>query len=465
MARGESSSALRTELEKAIIGRWEAEKTFERSVDQRATLSAALIDSLLTQTVGSFAEADSGYAAAQLNLAILYELYLKRPADALACRPGARGQTRGESMNKLYPSAHEALKDVVRDGMTLGIGSRGFGPAKTGTGRGARRRAGGARLAAAPAPPVPEGLERRLQVAAKIVRSSRPSAATRHWADDVADDIDAARADGLTAALRALGRPPLVIDLEDVGGAHVVPIGDFHRDHVQPRHPLSGIVVQLEFDLLGRGSGLNRDGGGVRQVRIVDEHPQRPGVEVMAGQGHHIAQSRAELLVRQRELQQRGERRRHVRLGGHAGVFLAAREHGQRERGRLAGARLGHADDIASAQQGRDGGALDRRDDELTEAVLVGDVELSDLTLQIDAHFVWTTPIDVSVEEAMRMALIAFTDVLVNSRSFAMKNRYTVDADQELLGLGAASISAPANAATGTANAPSDPAPSAGGRA
>lgn len=40
------------------------------------------------------------------------------------------------------------------------------------------------------------------------------------------------------------------------------------------------------------------------------------------------------------------------------------------------------------------------------------------------------------------MALIAFTDVLVNSRSFAMKNRYTVDADQELLGLGAASIGA-----------------------
>jgi high affinity sulfate transporter 1 len=43
---------------------------------------------------------------------------------------------------------------------------------------------------------------------------------------------------------------------------------------------------------------------------------------------------------------------------------------------------------------------------------------------------------------SLSMALIAFTDVLVNSRSFAMKNRYTVDADQELLGLGAASISA-----------------------
>jgi SulP family sulfate permease len=43
---------------------------------------------------------------------------------------------------------------------------------------------------------------------------------------------------------------------------------------------------------------------------------------------------------------------------------------------------------------------------------------------------------------SLSMALIAFTDVLVNSRSFAMKNRYTVDADQELLGLGAASIGA-----------------------
>jgi high affinity sulfate transporter 1 len=38
---------------------------------------------------------------------------------------------------------------------------------------------------------------------------------------------------------------------------------------------------------------------------------------------------------------------------------------------------------------------------------------------------------------SLGMALIAFTDVLVNSRSFAMKNRYTVDADQELIGLGA----------------------------
>jgi high affinity sulfate transporter 1 len=38
------------------------------------------------------------------------------------------------------------------------------------------------------------------------------------------------------------------------------------------------------------------------------------------------------------------------------------------------------------------------------------------------------------------MALIAFTDVLVNSRSFAMKNRYTVDADQELIGLGAGNV-------------------------
>jgi high affinity sulfate transporter 1 len=41
---------------------------------------------------------------------------------------------------------------------------------------------------------------------------------------------------------------------------------------------------------------------------------------------------------------------------------------------------------------------------------------------------------------AFSMALIAFTDVLVNSRSFAMKNRYTVDADQELLGLGAGNV-------------------------
>ena len=39
----------------------------ERSVDQRATLSAALIDSLLTQTVGSFAESDSGYAARSID--------------------------------------------------------------------------------------------------------------------------------------------------------------------------------------------------------------------------------------------------------------------------------------------------------------------------------------------------------------------------------------------------------------
>jgi SulP family sulfate permease len=39
------------------------------------------------------------------------------------------------------------------------------------------------------------------------------------------------------------------------------------------------------------------------------------------------------------------------------------------------------------------------------------------------------------------MALIAFTDVLVNSRSFAMKNHYTVDADQELIGLGAGNVS------------------------
>ena len=38
------------------------------------------------------------------------------------------------------------------------------------------------------------------------------------------------------------------------------------------------------------------------------------------------------------------------------------------------------------------------------------------------------------------MALIAFTDVLVNSRSFAMKNRYTVDADQEMIGLGAGNV-------------------------
>jgi high affinity sulfate transporter 1 len=41
---------------------------------------------------------------------------------------------------------------------------------------------------------------------------------------------------------------------------------------------------------------------------------------------------------------------------------------------------------------------------------------------------------------AFSMALIAFTDVLVNSRSFAMKNRYTVDADQELIGLGAGNV-------------------------
>lgn len=43
---------------------------------------------------------------------------------------------------------------------------------------------------------------------------------------------------------------------------------------------------------------------------------------------------------------------------------------------------------------------------------------------------------------SLSIALIAFTDVLVNSRSFAMRNRYTVDADQELLGLGAANLGA-----------------------
>ena len=41
---------------------------------------------------------------------------------------------------------------------------------------------------------------------------------------------------------------------------------------------------------------------------------------------------------------------------------------------------------------------------------------------------------------SLSIALIAYTDVLVNSRSFAMKNRYEVDADQELLGLGAANV-------------------------
>jgi sulfate permease, SulP family len=41
---------------------------------------------------------------------------------------------------------------------------------------------------------------------------------------------------------------------------------------------------------------------------------------------------------------------------------------------------------------------------------------------------------------SLSIALIAFTDVLVNSRSFAMKNRYKVDADQELVGLGAANL-------------------------
>lgn len=44
------------------------------------------------------------------------------------------------------------------------------------------------------------------------------------------------------------------------------------------------------------------------------------------------------------------------------------------------------------------------------------------------------------VVPAFSMALIAFTDVLVNSRSFAMKNRYTVDADQEMIGLGAGNV-------------------------
>ncbi|MCB0055971.1 MAG: SulP family inorganic anion transporter [Caldilineaceae bacterium] len=41
---------------------------------------------------------------------------------------------------------------------------------------------------------------------------------------------------------------------------------------------------------------------------------------------------------------------------------------------------------------------------------------------------------------SLSIALIAFTDVLVNSTSFAAKNKYRVDADQELIGLGAANI-------------------------
>jgi high affinity sulfate transporter 1 len=41
---------------------------------------------------------------------------------------------------------------------------------------------------------------------------------------------------------------------------------------------------------------------------------------------------------------------------------------------------------------------------------------------------------------SLSMALIAFTDVLMNSRAFAVKNGYKVDADQELLGLGAANL-------------------------
>jgi high affinity sulfate transporter 1 len=44
------------------------------------------------------------------------------------------------------------------------------------------------------------------------------------------------------------------------------------------------------------------------------------------------------------------------------------------------------------------------------------------------------------VMPALSMALIAFTDVLLNSRSFAMKYGYAVEADQELLGLGAANL-------------------------
>ena len=41
---------------------------------------------------------------------------------------------------------------------------------------------------------------------------------------------------------------------------------------------------------------------------------------------------------------------------------------------------------------------------------------------------------------SLSMALIAFTDVLVNSTSFAVKNKYRIDADQELIGLGAANL-------------------------
>lgn len=40
------------------------------------------------------------------------------------------------------------------------------------------------------------------------------------------------------------------------------------------------------------------------------------------------------------------------------------------------------------------------------------------------------------------MALIAFADTLLNSRAFAVKNGYKIDADQELIGLGAANVGA-----------------------
>lgn len=77
--------------------------------------------------------------------------------------------------------------------------------------------------------------------------------------------------------------------------------------------------------------------------------------------------------------------------------------------------------------------ALDERGVAVVGSIPAGFPRLSIPSFSVGDFFALLVP-------SLSIALIAFTDVLVNSTSFAVKNKYRVDADQELIGLGAANI-------------------------
>ena len=123
------------------------------------------------------------------------------------------------------------------------------------------------------------------------------------------------------------------------------------------------------------------------------------------------------------------ERARHARPG--AALFETA-QHRQREGGRLAGARLGDAENVAPLQERAEwpapewaSGSCSRTPERLREPFAKGPVRRMSLIILITAHVCGKSACAPAVEEARKMlrkvAVVAATDGLARRRSAAKK--------------------------------------------